>query len=418
MWPLRRRVLLRALATTLCVAAVVWLVLWYFIPSPPSSITIAAGIKGGNFERIAYEYREKLARHHVKLVVRLTESISENLRLVQDRSSNVDAAFLFGGVANSKTSPDLLSLGRIHFAPIWFFYRGTETLDRLSQLRGKRIAIGPSLSRVIGPILAASGVTADTATILSINAPNSVAALKEGNVDVIYLPFAFDAPVIQALLRNPDIQLMSLTHLSRLVLPQGVVDLVRNIPDSDINLIALTNTVVARNDLHPEIIHLLAETLSEQHGSAGIFQRAGDFPTLTDPEFPMAEEALDYYRNGQTFFQRYLPFWMINHIKRLIAIFLAVFAVVIPLFTYVPKVYHWFLRASLEILYRHLRTIEADLEGELDASKIKALQIDLDGISRAARILPMRHSDLFIDLIMHIRQTHSELTSRLIALHD
>jgi TRAP-type uncharacterized transport system substrate-binding protein len=111
----------------------------------------------------------------------------------------VDAAFLFGGVANSKTSPDLLSLGRIHFAPIWFFYRGTETLDRLSQLRGKRIAIGPSLSRVIGPILAASGVTADTATILSINAPNSVAALKEGNVDVIYLPFAFDAPVIQAL---------------------------------------------------------------------------------------------------------------------------------------------------------------------------------------------------------------------------
>jgi hypothetical protein len=126
-------------------------------------------------------------------------------------------------------------------------------------------------------------------------------------------------------------------YLSRLVLPQGVVDLVRNIPDSDINLIALTNAVVVRKDLHPEIIHLLAETLSEQHRGPGIFQRAGDFPTLSDPEFPMAEEALDYYRNSQTFFQRYLPFWMVNHVKRLIAIFLTVFAVVIPLFTYVPK---------------------------------------------------------------------------------
>jgi energy-coupling factor transporter ATP-binding protein EcfA2 len=117
----------------------------------------------------------------------LTESVSENLRLVQDRSSNVDAAFLFGGVANSKTSPDLVSLGSIHFAPIWFFYRGTETLDRLLQLRGKRIAIGPSLIRVISPILAASGVTSDTATILYVNAPKSVAALREGKVDVIIL---------------------------------------------------------------------------------------------------------------------------------------------------------------------------------------------------------------------------------------
>jgi hypothetical protein len=82
----------------------------------------------------------------------------------------------------------------------------------------------------------------------------------------------------------------------------------------------------------------------------------------------------------------------------------------------VPKVYGWFLRGCLKNLYRRLRTIEGELESELDASKIKALQIDLEGISRAARILPMRHSDLFVDLIMHIRQTRSELTSRLIAL--
>jgi hypothetical protein len=39
---------------------------------------------------------------------------------------------------------------------------------------------------------------------------------------------------------------------------------------------------------------LLAQTLKEEHSTAGIFQRAGEFPTQTDPEFPMAEEALDY----------------------------------------------------------------------------------------------------------------------------
>jgi hypothetical protein len=47
----------------------------------------------------------------------------------------------------------------------------------------------------------------------------------------------------------------------------------------------------------------------------------------------MAEEALDYYRNGPSFLQRYLPFWMINYAKRLAAIMVAAVAIVIPLFS-------------------------------------------------------------------------------------
>ena len=67
----------------------------------------------------------------------------------------------------------------------------------------------------------------------------------------------------------------------RQVLPQGVIDLEHNIPASDINLIGTTNAVVVREDLHPEIIDLLAKTLVEVHGGAGIFQRPGEFPTPT-----------------------------------------------------------------------------------------------------------------------------------------
>jgi hypothetical protein len=89
---------LRVLAAIVCLVAVVWLALWYFIPAPPSTVTIAAGIKGGAFEHIADSYRERLARHHVKLDVRLTEGTLETLKLVNDPKSGVVAAFLFGGV--------------------------------------------------------------------------------------------------------------------------------------------------------------------------------------------------------------------------------------------------------------------------------------------------------------------------------
>jgi len=105
------------------------------------------------------------------------------------------------------------------------------------------------------------------------------------------------------------------------------------------SLVASTNVVVVRKDLHPELVYLLAQTLSEEHGAPGIFQRAGDFPTLTDPEFPVAQSALDFYENGPSFLNRYLPFWITNYAKRIIAVLVTGIAIVLPMFTYAPKLY-------------------------------------------------------------------------------
>ncbi len=422
-----KRVLLRVLAATFAVAAVVWLALWYFVPAPPSSITIAAGIKNGSFSRFAEDYQRRLARHHVKLNIRFVRTEPEHLKLLADRTSGVDAAFLFGGSSNSEQSPDLISLGRINNAPIWIFYRAPEPIDRLSQIRGKRINVHPALYKLISGVLAAYNVTADNSKIFSVSGVGMIESLKKGDFDVIFLPpQQLDSPVIQSVLRDPSIQLMNLPqaetltrlfpNLNRLVLSQGLVDLDKNIPPNDVNLIATSNVVVVHKDLHPELIYLLAQTLQEEHSGAGVFQRAGDFPTANDPEFEVAEEARDYYRNGPSFLHRYLPFWVVNLTKRAVAVLVTAFAIVIPLATYTPKLYQWFLHGYVKKLYRRLRAIEGTLRTEPTAPQIEVLQTDLETINRAANLLPMRHSDAFFNLIIHIRLTRAELASRLAAL--
>ena len=131
----------------------------------------------------------------------------------------------------------------------------------------------------------------------------------------------------------------------------------------------------------------------------------------------MAEEAVDYYRSGPSFLQRYLPFWMINYAKRIAAIVVTAIALVIPLLTYGPKIYEWFLGVYIRKLYRRLRIIETSLlEAELNASQLKALQTDLEGVSQGVKLVPLRHSDLFVDLIMHIRLARAELASRAAAV--
>ncbi len=427
-WP--SGVFLRLIAATICAVAAIWLALWYFIPAPPSTITIAVGFKGGANEHIANRYRESLARYHVTLNLRFVNAMFDMIPLVNDPKSGVSATFVFAGQTNSTELPALESLGRINYAPLWIFYRGSETLDRLSQIKGRRVNVAPLIDKLVEAILAANGINADNTRLSSVaGIPEAGKKLRDGDWDVSFLPAVdLDAPPIQSMLRDPVIRLMNVAQvealtrlfpvLHRLVLPQGVIDLERNIPPTDVNLIGSTSAVVVRKDLHPELKYLLARTLQEVHGGAGIFQRAGEFPTQTDPEFPVAEEALDYYKNGPSFLQRYLPFWMINYAKRVAAILVAAFAVVIPLLTYGPRLYAWLVNMRLLRLYRRLRLVNAQLKRDLTAEQLAVLQGDLDHIDRAANVLPMRHSDLFINVITHIRLMRMELASRLTTLRN
>jgi hypothetical protein len=55
--------MLKVLAAILCVFGILSFALIYFIPAPPSTITIASGFAGGNYERIldAHFLRDALA---------------------------------------------------------------------------------------------------------------------------------------------------------------------------------------------------------------------------------------------------------------------------------------------------------------------------------------------------------------------
>jgi TRAP-type uncharacterized transport system substrate-binding protein len=135
--------LIKGLAAFLCILGVVSLALIYFFPAPPSTIAMAVGFKGGSYGFIAEHYKNILARAHVNLVLRNTAGGAEHFKLLQDRNSGVSAAFVQGGISNSKQAPGLLSLGRINYQIFCVFYRATEVLNDLTELKGKRIAVGP-----------------------------------------------------------------------------------------------------------------------------------------------------------------------------------------------------------------------------------------------------------------------------------
>ena len=179
-------------------------------PSPPSEITIATAFKGASFEYFGLRYRERLAKYGLTVHLRETAGAVENLRLLQEVSSGVQIGFVTGGVSDGTRAPGLLSLGIVFNQPYWLFYADTENIDNLSQLKGKRIAIGPagSATRFSGEtVLNTAGVNASTAIFLPYAGNESVKAFNEGKVDAIWIIGAPSTTAVKSLVTNPQARL-------------------------------------------------------------------------------------------------------------------------------------------------------------------------------------------------------------------
>ena len=64
-------------------------------------------------------------------------------QLLGQDSSGVAVAIVQSGVASPEEVRRFYALGSLYREPLWVFYRGEKRLDRLGQLEGRRIGVGP-----------------------------------------------------------------------------------------------------------------------------------------------------------------------------------------------------------------------------------------------------------------------------------
>jgi TRAP-type uncharacterized transport system substrate-binding protein len=421
-----RRQLFKGLAAAVGIVSIVSLILIYFFPAPPSKVTMATAFKGSSFEYYGRQYREIFARSNVDLDLLPTSGAGENIKLLQDPQSGIQFSLMVSGISDGKHAPGLLSLGTVYNNPYWLFYSSNEPFDRLSQFIGKRIAVGPegSATRTSAEqILGKGGVNSETATFLSFAGTAAVEAINDGKVDAVWIIGAPDATAVKSLLQTPHVRIMSFPTaeaftrifpgLARMVLPQGVIDIYRNIPPNDLQLIGSTTKVLVRSDLHPEIVQLLLQTMVEAHGGSNIFQRIGEFPNGTDVEYPVAPAATDFYKNGPSFMQRHLPLWLSVHAQRAIAVLVAAIALGLPMFRFLPTAYNWLTRRRLSYWYAQLKALEASFDTDPTGKQLAQKQAEIERIEEAVSHIrfPLTFSDQLYNLRSHIDIVRRKITS-------
>jgi len=425
----------------LSLAALIGTYMLFVEAPPPKKIVIATGSKTGAYYQFAQKYAAALKKEGLTLEVLETKGSVENLQLLRDEKAGVEVAIVQSGVASAEDREELQALGSLYREPLWVFYRprdpskddmgaGFVNIDRLSQLKGKRIGVGPPGSGTyaialqllaINGVVDASSKSLGNSKLADISVTEAAKKLQKGDLDAAFFVAALEADYIKDLLNDNRIRLLSFSQheayhrkfrfLSQVTIPAGLVNLGLNIPPKDIALVAPTAMLVSRKDLHPALVSLLLTTAIRIHGKGDELSNPGEFPSASYTDIPVSEDAKHFYKSGPPVLQRLLPFWLASLVDRLKVMLIPLIMLLMPLLRAAPPLVRWRTRRKIYLWYSVLREIDPMIVQGMTPQQIDQELARLRDIEHQVAYVevPLSYMEEFYHLRLHLAMVHENL---------
>ena len=407
----------------LSLVAVFYIVFLFIEPAPKKELTIATSSKDSTYYTTALKYQALLAKQNVKLHILETSGSVENLDLLN--SQKADIAFVQAGIIDANDNVEVESLASVHYEPLWIFYKnqGYE-IEYLVELINKKISIG-----VIGSgtqylaiqMLVDNGITTDNASLVMDSPTSSKDKLIKGEIDVMFLVSSPSSPTVVELLSDPTIELLNVKRvkaynqkykfLSPLVLHEGTIDLYKNLPSENKNMLSTTANLVCKKGLNEELIRIFLKQIKLVHKEQSIFEAQNQFPSLEYLDTEINEEAQNYLTKGDSWLESIFPFWIASQIDRLKLLLIPLLTLLFPLFKGVLPLYRWTIRSKIYKWYKRLDDLEnskASTREELEENMKKLADLKLE--VQAQTKVPLSYKGEYYNLLLHIDLVSKELS--------
>ena len=203
--------------------------------------------------------------------------------------------------------------------------------------------------------------------------------------------------------------------LSAVTLPRGVVDL-RGRPAAAAmcRMLAATTSLLAREQTHPALRQLFAQSAQKLHSEAGWFNRARDFPNTRTSELPVSPEGDRAINGTPPFWQRYLPFWASNLVERMWLVLGGLLVLMLPLSARGAAALPFRVRRRVFRWYARLREVET--QGRRRGSgEREALLDELDELDRVVNkvAVPLSYAEELYALRNNIYAVRKRVLARM-----
>jgi TRAP transporter TAXI family solute receptor len=391
-------------------------------PAPKKELSIATGSISQGYYNSALKYKNLLAKQNVKLNIISTSGSVENLTLLREKK--VDIAFMQSGILNSKKDKNIQSLASVYYEPLWIFYKNQGyTMDYVVELIGKKIAIGLDNSgtqNLALKILKDNGINTKNSTLLPLSTQEAKEKLENGEIDALLSVTSLNSPSVKELLDNPTIELFNIKRvkayqqkynfLSSVTLFEGSINMYKNLPSQDKQILSTTANLVCNKDLNDELTRIFMKQVKKVHSAKSIFWTKNQFPSLNNLDTPVNEEAKKYILNGDSWLESIFPFWIASQIDKLKILLIPLLTLLFPLLKGILPLYAWSIRSKIYRWYKRLNLLE--YTSNLDISNIKEnlkkIEELKDEVQEQTQV-PLSYKGEYYNLLLHIDLVEKEL---------
>ncbi len=424
--------------TVLLVLAAFWVTSRFVQPAPPKHAVIVTGREDGEYYAMARKYAAVFKANGIELEVRPSAGSVENYEQLLKENGDVDLAIVQGGTLSeeNRTGGKLEGVASLYLEPMWVFYRDDNELDRLSQLAGRQISIGAdgSGTQVLATMLLREcGITpanpANNTAFLHMDAKNSTQAIIDGKIDAAIMVASPNSPLVHDLLTTPGVRLMNFSQagalsrkcqfLSNVTLYRGSIDLPKNLPAADVQLVAPAAMLVARESSHKALVLLGAMAAAEMNKYGTLLSEPGQFPTARYMEPPMAKEAVHFLEKGPSLLQRFFPFAVASFLDRMLIMLLPFVTLLIPIVRFAPPLYVWRTRSRIYRWYKQIRAIDEQLTADATRDALKEHLMRIEKIEAEVRSVhvPLSYMEELYNLRLHINLVEQKVREQASQAH-
>jgi len=393
-----RRFLKLSRTTAVAIIAIALLVSFVILkPAAPEKIVLLTGPEGTSYHALGQRYAEYLDQQGLQTEVKVTLGGFDNVKqllagaeeTVAFAPSNIE--HVIGDAADTN---HLVTLGSIAYEPLWLFYRSDLEVRRIPDLAGLRVATGAQgtvVNYVARHLLELNGVS-DQVEIQPSEGriPEAVAdALTEARIDAAFGMGGPTSPAINRLLMVDSVSVLSFERadayqaldpgIAKLVAPEGIFDLARNLPTEDLALLAATTNLVTLDSLYPAVAPVMLRTAAVTRGERRVVAASESFPSEEHISLPLHRGAERFYSQGEKGLSKILPYNVTRWLNHLGFVVLPLLTLAFVLIKIAPMVLKIWGNIQLVGLFKKLEAVEKAHAAGGDREKLLA---DLDLIDQ------------------------------------
>jgi len=309
-------------------------VVLHFRPFFDEPIVITTNDEISEWYQMADGIKKYLEPKGVDVEILTSNGTLHNVERLLEKDGKVNVGYVIGPALTEAQTGGLYSLGSLDTQPVWIFYRKSPQIQisELKDLKKYRVGIGSNTSGsyvLTKQLMNLNRIDVDKEpNFISDKRGANLLRLKEGKIDVFIMVGGVIDGTVQKLLHDPTLELFNfknaaaykhlIGYYTNLTIPAGSIDIIEFLPPKDINLIAVTSSLVVRRDMHPgeQLALLLGANDFAKANNIRMYAGRDEYPAYVDNTIELSPVAKNYYDSGASSLLHYLPFKLAIFINR------------------------------------------------------------------------------------------------------